>query len=125
MAGKGAPKGNKYSVTHGLALVRNQIKRRTRRGRSYVDVRTHEGKEVLRLQAALIDDQGGMEAITTARLIAVKELAQSYYLGAMMDRSIASFLRKHPEAKNAKKLARLFSYRSPVTNAIAKWVEIL
>lgn len=28
MAGKGGPKGNRYGVTYGLALVRNEIKRR-------------------------------------------------------------------------------------------------
>src|SRR5437773_4626977 len=114
MAGKGAPKGNRYSLTHGLALVRNQIKRRTRRGRSYVDKRTHEGQETLRIQAGLVEDQGGVEAVSSGRFIAIKELTQLYYLGAMMDHSIADFVRKHPEAKNAKTLSRLFSYRMPV-----------
>jgi hypothetical protein len=125
MAGKGAPKGNKYSVTHGLALVRNQIKRRTKRGRSYVDKCTHEGQEALRIQAGLVEDQGGIDAITAARFIAIQELTQLYYLGAMMDHTTAAFLRKNPHYKNPRALARLFSYRMPVTNTIAKYLDVL
>jgi hypothetical protein len=108
-------------VTHGLALVRNRIKRRTRRGRSYVDKRTHEGQEALRIQAGLVDDQGGVDAISAARFIVIQELTLLYYLGAMMDRSIATFILDHPEAKNARTLARLFSYRMPVTNTRSTW----
>jgi hypothetical protein len=125
MPGKGAPKGNRYSVTHGLALIRNQIKKRTRRGRSYVDKRTHEGQEALRLQAKIVDDQGGIEAITAARFIAIQELTQLYYLAAMMDHATAGFLRRHPEYKNPRALARLFSYRMPVSNALAKYLDVL
>jgi hypothetical protein len=125
MAGKGAPKGNKYSVTHGLALVRNQIKKRTNRGRSYVDKRTHEGQEALPIQAGLVDDQGGIEHIGAARFIAIQELTQLYYLAAMMDHSISTFLAKNPHAKNARSLAKMFSYKSPVTNAIAKYLDVL
>jgi hypothetical protein len=125
MAGKGAPKGNKYSVTHGLALVRNRIKRRVKRGRSYVDKRTHEGQEALRVQAGLVDDQGGIDAISAARFIAIQELTQLYYLGAMMDKSIATFILDHPESRNVRALARLFSYRMPVTNTIAKYLDVL
>jgi hypothetical protein len=125
MAGKGAPKGHKYNVTHGLALVRNQIKRRTKRGRSYVDKRTHEGQAALQLQAQLLDDSGGVEAITAARLIAIQELTQTYYLGAMMDHATAAFLNRHPEYKNPRALARLFSYRMPVSNTIAKYLDVL
>ena len=125
MAGKGAPKGNRYSVTHGLALVRNQIKKRTKRGRSYVDQRTHEGQEALRIQAGLVDDQGGIDNISAARFIAIQELTQLYYLAAMMDHSISKFLAKNPNAKNARFLAKLFGYKLPVTNAIAKYLDVL
>ena len=61
MAGKGAPKGNRYSVTHGLALVRNQIKKRVDHNRSYVDKRSHEGQDALKVQAGLVEDQGGIQ----------------------------------------------------------------
>jgi hypothetical protein len=125
MAGKGAPKGNKYSVTHGLALVRNQIKRRTKRGRSYVDKRTHEGQEALRIQAGLVDDQGGVDAISAAKFIVIQELTQLYYLGAMMDHATAAFLRKNPQYKNPRALSRLFSYRMPLSNTIAKYLDVL
>jgi hypothetical protein len=60
-------------------LVRNQIKRGERRGRNYFDRRTHEGLEALRIQAGLIDDQGGLESLTTAQLVAIRELCQAYY----------------------------------------------
>lgn len=81
MAGRGAPKGHKYGVTHGLALVRNEIKRRVKRGRSYVDKRTHDWQDALRIQAGLVEDQGGIENISTARFVAIQELSQLYYLG--------------------------------------------
>lgn len=124
MAGRGAPKGHKYGVTHGLALVRNEIKRRVKRGRSYVDKRTHDWQDALRIQAGLVEDQGGIENISTARFVAIQELSQLYYLGAMMDHSIAKFLRENPRAKNARVLARVFSYRMPVTNTIAKYLAV-
>jgi hypothetical protein len=125
MAGKGAPKGNRYSVTHGLALVRNQIKKRTKRGRSYLDKRTHEGQEALRIQAGLVDDQGGIENISAARFMAIQELTQLYYTAAMMDHSISTFLAKNPQAKNVRVLAKMFGYKAPVTNAIAKYLAVL
>jgi hypothetical protein len=105
--------------------LRNKIKRRVKRGRSYVDKRTHEGQEALRIQAGLVDDQGGVDAISAARFIAIQELTQLYYLGAMMDKSIATFILDHPEARNVRALARLFSYRMPVTNTIAKYLDVL
>src|SRR6516162_7235639 len=82
---QGAPKGSRYSVTHGLALVRNQVRKRSKRGRSYVDKRSNEGREAIRIQAGLVDDQGGIDAFTTGRFIAIQELTQLYYLGSMMD----------------------------------------
>ena len=85
MAGIGAPKGNRYCVTHGLALTKNKITRRVQRGRSYVDKRTHEGQEALRIQAGVIDELGGIERMTTARFVIIQELKNLYYLGAMMD----------------------------------------
>ena len=48
MAGKGGPKGNQYALTHGIVQMRNEIKRRVKRCRSYVDKRTHE-KHALRI----------------------------------------------------------------------------
>jgi hypothetical protein len=104
MAGKGAPKGNKYSVTHGLALVRNQINRRVKRGRSYVDKRTQEGQEALAIEAGLIDDHGGVDAITTAKFIAIRKLARLHYRAEMMHRAIAKFLRENPHYKDNPKV---------------------
>jgi len=46
MAGKGGPKG-KYSETHGIVTLRNQIKRRTKRGRSFIDMRSHSGQNAV------------------------------------------------------------------------------
>jgi hypothetical protein len=125
MAGKGAPKGHRYGVTHGLALVRNQIKKRVNHNRSYVDKRSHEGQDALKVQAGLVEDQGGIDAITTARFIAIQELTNLYYLAAMMDRSSKKFLDNNPHMKNPRALAKLFSYRQPVTNSIEKYLALL
>jgi hypothetical protein len=43
----------------------------------------------------------------------------------MMDASITKFIQKNPQAKNVRVLAKLFMYRQPVTNCIAKYLEIL
>jgi len=125
MARLGAPKGNRYNVTHGLSLVRNQIKRRTDRDRSYVDKRTHEGQDALKIQAGLVEDQGGIDAISTAQFIAIQELTNLYYLALMMDRSTKKYLDKNPNMKNPKALAKLFSYRQPVSNGIEKYLSLL
>ncbi len=125
MAGKGAPKGNRYGVTHGLALIRNQIQRRIKHRRGYFDLRRREGQEALRIQAGLVDDAGGIDAVTTARFIAIRELTQLQYVSALMDSATTAFLRKRPEiAKSPAALARLFSYRAP-NNEIAKYLGIL
>jgi hypothetical protein len=115
-----------HLVTHGLALVRNQIKRRVKvQHRAYVDKRFQEGRDALRIQAGLVDDQGGINGMTTGRFIAIQELTNLYYLGAMMDRKTAEYLKRHPERKHPKALARLFSYRQPVSNQIARYLELL
>ena len=125
MARRGAPKGNRYNVTHGLSLVRNQIKRRTDQNRSYVDRRTHEGQDALKIQAGLVEDQGGIDAISTAQFIAIQELTNLYYLALMMDRSTKKYLDKNPNLKNPKALSKLFSYRQPVTNNMEKYLSLL
>ena len=43
----------------------------------------------------------------------------------MIDQTVAKYLLKQPEHKNPRALARLFSYRQPVTNSIAKYLELL
>lgn len=125
MASRGAPKGSQNNLTHGLSLVRNQIKRRIDRDRSYVDKRTHEGRDALKIQAGLVEDQGGIDAISTAQFIAIQELTNLYYLGLMMDRSTKKYLDKNPSMKNPKALSKLFSYRQPVTNNIEKYLSLL
>ena len=125
MAGPGAPKGNQFALKHGIVMARNSIRKRVQRNRTYFDYRTHEGKQAIKLQAQLLDDQGGIEEITAARYIAIRELCQANYFQSMIDRSIYEFLKKTPQGKNAKMLARLFSYRAPVSNSIARYIELL
>ena len=126
MAGKGAPKNNQFALKHGIVRLQDKISRRIKRGRNYVDQRTHEGQEALRIQAGLIDDQGGVEAITAAQFIAIQELTQHYYLVSLIDHSIATYLRKNPQAKeSAKMLARVFAYRTPVSSSLARYLDII
>jgi hypothetical protein len=122
----GAPKGNSHGVTHGLTVIQKQIKRRVKRSRPYVDRRTEEGQAALRIQAGLVEDQGGIDALSTARFIAIQELTNLYYLGSKMDHQIEKYLRAHPEIKSPAALSKLFFiYRAPVTNSIAKYLELL
>lgn len=91
-----------------------------------MDKRTHEGRDALRLQAGLVEDAGGIEAITTARFIAIRELTQLCYLGSLMDKGISSWLHKNPQyTRNPRVLAKLFGYRAPVNSAIAKYLDVL
>lgn len=106
--------------------MHNQIKRRSKRHRPYVDRRTQEGQAALRIQAGLVEDQGGIDALSTARFIAIQELTNLYYLGSKMDHQIEKYLRAHPEIKSPAQLSKLFfMYRQPVTNSIVKYLELL
>jgi hypothetical protein len=106
-------------------MVRNTIRKRVKRNGNYFDYRTHEGQQAMQLQAQLLDDQGGMQGITAARYIAIRELCQANYFQSMIDKSIYEFLKENPQGRNAKMLARLFSYRGPVSNTIAHYIDLL
>src|SRR5438093_13374503 len=99
MAKRGAPPGNSNGHKHGLVSIKNAIKRRTRRGRSYIDRRVKEGQDALRLQAGLVEDQGGVEAMSTATFIAIEGLTRELFVRDLMDAQIVKLLRQYPRRR--------------------------
>ena len=121
MAGIGGPRRNKHSETHGIVTLKNQIRRRVRKGRSFIDRRSHTGRNALEAQAGLIADLGGMENVSTAERIMVEMVSRDLYLLDEIDRRIQHVCKKMPQGKNNPKfLALLYSYRMPVVSAISR-----
>jgi hypothetical protein len=126
MAGKGAPKGNHYSETHGIVTLRNQIKRRTKRGRSFIDMRSHSGQNAVAVQSGLIDDLGGANHVTTAEKVLVELVGRDLYLLDEVDQRIIKLCRKHPAAKNnPAAVSKLYSYRVPIVNNLTRSLSAL
>lgn len=125
VAKSGAPRGNNNAYKHGLVSLKNAIKRRTRRGRNYIDRRIAAGQDALRLQAGLVEDMGGLENMTTATFIAVEGLTREVFFRDLMDVQITKLLRKYEKAKNPRVLAKLYSYRSPISRNIHQYLTLL
>jgi hypothetical protein len=92
--------------------LRNQIKRRTRHGRSFVDRRSGAGKNAIVIKAALLQDLGGETRGNTAQKILLELVCRDLYLLDQMDRRIQHVCKKIPAAKhNPAALAKLYAYR--------------
>jgi hypothetical protein len=121
MAGKGAPRGNKYAETHSLVTLRNSIRKRTKRSRSFIDLRCASGQNAVAAQAGLIADLGGMEHISTAQKVLVELVGRDLYLLDETDQRIVRVCKQYPDAKKSpKSMATLYSYRQPIANNITK-----
>jgi hypothetical protein len=115
MAGKGAPKGNKYAETHGIVTLPNLIKRRTRKGRSFIDRRSHTGQNALAVEAELLEDLGGADRASKAQKVIVELVGRDLYLLDEGDRRIQHVCKKIPQAKNnPEALARSTATRQPI-----------
>jgi hypothetical protein len=121
MAGKGAPKGNTNHRTHGIVSLRNSIRRRSRRGRSFIDLRCASGQNAVAVQAGLIADLGGMEHISTAQKVLVELVGRDVYLLDETDQRIVKAYREWPKLKNSPKgMATLYGYRVPIIGSISR-----
>ena len=121
MAERGAPKGNKNRETHGIVTLRNRVKRRVRKGRSFIDRRSHSGRNALEAQAGLIEDLGGADHVSTAEKIMCELIGRDLYMLDEVDRRIQHTCKKTPQAKNnPRTLHRLYSYRAPIVSNIGK-----
>jgi hypothetical protein len=122
----GAPRGNQNHLTHGLVALRDQIHRRTRRGRSLIDRRSRIGQEALSLQADYVDDLGGEKALTTGQRVVLGLLGQNLYLLGETDKRINRAIKEVPKLKHSPKgMAILYSYRAAIENNIIRNLSLL
>ncbi len=120
-APKGSNKGNKYHETHGIVSLRNSICRRSKRGRSFIDLRSNSGQNAVAVQAGLIADLGGIEHISTAQKVLVEMVGRDLYLLDETDQRIVKVCKQYPNAKKSPKaMAQLYSYRQPITSNISR-----
>ena len=126
----GPPKGNQNGFKHGLVALRNQIHRRTRRGRSLIDRRSTAGRNAFAMRQELIADLGGTEELSTAKLALIEMIARDTYFLDEIDRRIfraiykASATERQLErlgkTKHPKLIATLYGYRQSAANNLAR-----
>jgi hypothetical protein len=133
--GRGAPKGNQNRLTHGLVKFENQVRRRTRRGRSLIDRRSTAGRNAFAMREELILDQGGAENLSVAKLALIEMIARDVYFLDECDRRIFRVIHKASgqekalaklgKIKNPKLIGVLYSYRAGVARNLASNLQML
>ena len=132
--GAGAPpgtgKGNTNAEKHSVITFRNQVKRRTRHGRSLIDRRTRAGQNALAVRDKMLADMGGESNLSTAKLMLIEMIARDTYFLDETDRRIFRAIYKLAEKeraiekqggmKNPKLIATLYSYRQGAANNLAR-----
>jgi hypothetical protein len=127
----GALEGNQNGLSHGLIAFRNQVKRRTRKGRSLIDRRSAAGKNAVAIGDQLLADLGGEENCSTAKLMLIEMVRRDVYFLDEIDRRTFRFIHeadaKFPESKrkNPKYISGLYSYRQGVVNNLARNLSLL
>jgi hypothetical protein len=108
-------------VKHGLVTLDKAIKRRTRKGRSLIDRRSAAGKNAMRIHGELIADLGGIDNVTTAKLLLVELIARDVYFADETDRRIFNVLKTIDMRKtNPGFVSKLYAWRSGVVNNLAR-----
>jgi hypothetical protein len=129
----GAPDPGANRTTHGIVALRNQIKKRTRRGRSLIDRRTAAGQNALAMRQGLILDQGGEEHLSVAKLALIEMIARDTYFLDECDRRIFRVIyhvngrirRDGHKPKSPKLIATMYGYRSAVARNLAANLSLL
>jgi hypothetical protein len=126
----GASKGNTNAETHSLITFRNQVKRRTRKGRSLIDRRSTAGRNAFAMREELIRDQGGVENLSVAKLALIEMIARDTYFLDETDRRIFRAIYKLSakekaleslgKIKNPKMIAAMYGYRQTAANNLAR-----
>jgi len=122
----GGPKGNKFGESHGLISLRNAIRNRGKRGRSFIDLRSNSGQNAVAVQAGLINDLGGIEHISTAQKVLIELVGRELYYLDETDQRIVHVCRAVPKLKHSPKgMAMLYGYRSPIIANLSKHLMAL
>jgi hypothetical protein len=64
----GAPLGSQNGLPHGIVAFKNEIKRRTRRGRSLIERRSTAGRNAVAMREELISDTGGADNLSVVKV---------------------------------------------------------
>jgi hypothetical protein len=119
----GPPKGSRNHETHGIMTFKNAVQRRMRRGRSVIDKRSKEGQRAEAFKQALIEDLGGIDNLSAAKLRLIDEIARDHYLADEIDRRVFKMIHKiklKEQSLNTmadpKQFATFYSYRSASHN---------
>ena len=115
----GAPEGNRNAQTHGLNTMKRAVKRL---GNRAIDMRTKAGRALSQWRRDLIDDLGGIEAISTQQL-ALIELALRQKL--LLDSIDAWLLTQELVSKRSRTLIKVLKERQQLADALAKYLTQL
>jgi hypothetical protein len=106
----GAPRGNKNALTHGVIALRNQVRRRIRRGRSLIDRRTAAGKNAVAFGEALrslVIERGGEESLTEDTLLLIEQISRDvYYLDETDRRNFKAIYKMRMRERELERLER-------------------
>jgi hypothetical protein len=124
----GAPDPVANATSHGVIAFRNQVKRRSRRGRSLIDRRSAAGKNAVAIGDQLLADLGGEANCSTAKLMLIEMVRRDVYFADEIDKRIFRYLYKvgqdpdiGAKAKaSAKLVSTLYSYRQAVVNNLSR-----
>ena len=75
----GAPLGSQNGLRHGIVAFRNEIKRRTRRGRSLIERRSTAGRNAFAMREELILDMGGAGSLSVAKPALIEMIARDNF----------------------------------------------
>lgn len=129
----GPPNGNQNALTHGLVAFKNEVRRRTRRGRSLIDRRSAAGKNAVAIGDQLLADLGGEANCSTAKLMLIEMVRRDVYFLDETDKRIFRYLYTVGQdpilgikaKQSAKLVGTLYGYRQGVANNLARNLQAL
>jgi hypothetical protein len=130
---RGGQNGNQNGLSHGVVAFRNQVKRRSRRGRSLIDRRSTAGKNAVAIGDQLLADLGGEANCSTAKLMLIEMVRRDVYFCDEIDKRIFRYIYEvgqdpqvGKQAKaSAKLVSGLYGYRTAVVNNLSRNLQAL
>jgi hypothetical protein len=106
-----------------MRLLKHAINEVASRGRKVIDTRTRLGKELMRWRASLVEDCGGLEALSTQQLALVDICMRTRLL---LD-SVDAWLLRQPSIidKRKRQLFPVVQQRTALADALARYLGTL
>jgi hypothetical protein len=129
----GAPDPGANRTTHGIVKFKKEVKRRSRRGRSLIDRRSRAGQNAVAIGNELLQDMGGEENCSTAKLVLIELIRRDVYFCDEIDKRIFRYIYEvgqdsqvGKQAKaSAKLVSGLYGYRTAVVNNLSRNLQAL